>query len=54
MKALPIGGKFSAPESPVSVYVVVDFKKFPILESIFRLLHLIDHFCNKSLPIFEI
>ena len=52
MKSLPIGGKLSAPESPVSVRVVVDFRKFPTLESILRLLHLIDNFCHKSLLIF--
>ena len=51
MKALPTGGKLSDPESPVSVRVVVDFRKFPISESLFRLLNLIDNFCNKSLLI---
>ena len=47
-----IGGCEVAPESPVGLFVMVDFTEFPAFESLFLSLHLILHFCNKSLPIF--
>ena len=44
-------GKLFAPESPVGLFVFVDFKKIPNLISFFLFLFLIFRFCKTLVPL---
>ena len=47
MKALPIGGTDVAPESPVGLFVLVDFTKSDILPLLFQSLQISFQLCKR-------